>query len=184
MLPPPPAVALFSTNTPQRHVRIFAETNILAQSSNSAEMFKAVTNILQASNSAEMFKALQNLSGVATSNLDFVELTLSKSVANLERDLNDPDPITRKVAATMLEDRRKQLAEYRTNAQLWANLHQAKESGNAEKTSRASQELADYLAARLGSIQKKTYPPGMSLDAVMKEYRIHYGFKMKTGLTN
>jgi hypothetical protein len=31
--------------------------------------------------------------------------------------------------------------------------------------------LANYLAANLGQIQGKTYPSGMSLDAIMSEYR-------------
>lgn len=62
------------------------------------------------------------------------------------------------------------LADHQTNAQLWANVRQAEESKETEKVSRTKQELADYLAARLGAIQGKTYPTGMSFDATIAAY--------------
>jgi hypothetical protein len=61
-------------------------------------------------------------------------------------------------------------AEMRTNRQMWKNLVKAQVSHNKPEAARAERELADYLAVQLGKINGKTYPSGMSLAAIMKEY--------------
>lgn len=104
---------------------------------------------------------------------DPIEQFLSLDVKRNERMLADSalDPNTRKMFERMLEDSRQKLADHKTNAQLWVNLNLARQSKFVEQTARAEKELADYLAANLGKIQGKKYPQGMSLDAIMKEYR-------------
>lgn len=96
-----------------------------------------------------------------------------------ERMLADPGitPEARKSYEQLLQLQKSQLANHRTNAQLWENLVQAKQSKDDEKATRAERELADFLALRLGKIKGKTYPTNMSLEAVMKEYRAQPGVR-------
>jgi len=108
-----------------------------------------------------------------TNKTDFVQQALLNSVTSYEHELANPglDPILRKTFERLLEERKRQLADHQTNAQLWINVRQAEQSKDLEKASMSKQELADYLAARLGKIQGKTYPEGTSLDAIIDEYQ-------------
>jgi hypothetical protein len=62
-------------------------------------------------------------------------------------------------------------ADHETNMLLWEKVRQAREYGPPEAVPAAEQALADYLAAMLPAITHKTYPPHMSLAAVMTEIR-------------
>jgi len=108
---------------------------------------------------------------------DPIEQFLSLDVARNERMLADPtlDPNTRRMFERMLEDAKQKLADHETNAQLWDNLRLARQSKDVKQVAYAERELVDYLAARLGKIQGKTYPHGMSLDAIMEKYRKQSG---------
>lgn len=81
------------------------------------------------------------------------------------------DPILRKNYEHLAVGYRKLITDHQTNAQLWANLRIARSSKDPEKIARAEQELADYLAAKLGNINGKAYPTNMSLQAILKEYK-------------
>jgi hypothetical protein len=104
---------------------------------------------------------------------DSLEKVLATSIERYEQYLADPslDPYHRSAYERLLDDTNQKLADHRTNAQLWANVLQARVSRDAEKVARNEQQLADYLAARMGKIRGKPFPPGTSLSAVMKEYR-------------
>lgn len=104
---------------------------------------------------------------------DPIEQSLVLDVKRNERMLADPalDPNTRSMFERMLEDSKQRLADHKTNLELWINLRLARQTKDVEQTTRAEKELADYLAARLGKVQGKTYPQGMSLNAIMEEYQ-------------
>ncbi len=104
---------------------------------------------------------------------DPIEQSWSLAIAQKERELADTtlDPYRRQALEAIVATLKQQLADHTTNAQLWANLHQAQQSKDAETKAYAERELADYLEANLGKIQGKKYPPGMSLDAIMAEYQ-------------
>jgi len=108
---------------------------------------------------------------------DPIEQSLSMAIARNERILADPtlDPNNRRIFEHMLEDSEQKLADHETNAQLWTNLRLARASKDTERITHAETELATYLADRLGKIQGKKYPPGMSLDAIMEEYKKQAG---------
>lgn len=113
-----------------------------------------------------------------TTKMDPLNDALAISVARYEHYLADRSlsPSDRKMYEGLLEDSKQRLADHQTNVQLWANLRQARISRDPEKVARSERQLADYLAAQLGKIRGKTYPPGMSLHDVMKEYGRHKGF--------
>jgi hypothetical protein len=108
---------------------------------------------------------------------DLIGSMMSRSVENYERESANPalPPNLRKTFEMLAEERKQQLANHETNAQLWINLRLAQQSKNVEQVAHAKRELADYLAARLGKIQGKTYPLGMSLEAIMAEYQKQSG---------
>jgi hypothetical protein len=113
----------------------------------------------------------------ATNNLDSIGTTIHRTISNFELQSANPalPSNMRKMYKTLAEDRRRQFDDHQTNAQLWANLRLAQQTANTERVTRSEGELADYLAARLGKIQGKTYPQGMKLDAILNEYRIQAG---------
>lgn len=104
---------------------------------------------------------------------DIIGQTMSRSIDNYEKQSVNPGlpPNMRETYKMLAEDRKKQLADHQTNAQLWINLRLAQKSKDTEHMAHAEKELADYLAIRLGKIQGKTYPQGMSLDAILQEYQ-------------
>ena len=104
---------------------------------------------------------------------DPISQSWSLTVAQNERELADPalNPYRRQALEIIMANAKQQLADHQTNAQLWANLVQAQLSRNSEQVASSQAKLADYLGSKLGKIQGKTYPQGMSLDAIMDEYR-------------
>ena len=112
-----------------------------------------------------------NPRGALTNMPDPITQALSLSVARTKSELADPtiDPYRRQAHETVLGTFKQQLADHETNAQLWADVHSARASGNQEEISNAEHMLADYLAAKIGK------PKGMSLDAVMEEYKKRSG---------
>ena len=121
-----------------------------------------------------------NPQGALTNRPDFVGATLTRSVARYEQELTNPglDPVLRKSYERLLDQRKGQLADHETNLQLWTSLHRAHESRDVEKAATAERELANYLSRRLGTIQGKTYPTGMSLEAIATEYAKASGGRM------
>jgi hypothetical protein len=71
----------------------------------------------------------------------------------------------------LLEWQKQRLADHQTNALLWANLRGASLSKDQEKIAKAERELSEYLTRRLSQIQGTNYPAGMSLRAIMQEYK-------------
>jgi hypothetical protein len=113
-----------------------------------------------------------------TNILDPISESLTMDVARCQQDLADPLLTTNARASyqAMLEDYQQKLADHTTNARLWMNMRLAKQQHwSPEQTVLAKRQLADYLAVKLGVMQGKTYPPGMSLEAVMKQYRRQVG---------
>ena len=101
----------------------------------------------------------------------------SRGIEQYERELADPalPAHTRHIDELMLKSLKQRLADRNTDFQLWANLRMARERRNPEQIAQAERQLADYLSAKLGRIQGKQYPPGMSLDAIIKQYEIQAG---------
>jgi hypothetical protein len=56
-------------------------------------------------------------------------------------------------------------------------VHRAHQSRDHAESVHAEQELADFLLARLGKVEGKTYTQGMSLEAVMQLYKARTGYK-------
>jgi hypothetical protein len=104
---------------------------------------------------------------------DPMEKVLEAGVASAERDLADPNlsPQNRELFGRILAERKQQLAEHRTNTFLWAQLRSAMRSKDKKAIAAAESAVADNLSAQLGRIQGKTYPKGMSLEAVSQEYQ-------------
>jgi hypothetical protein len=104
---------------------------------------------------------------------DFIGQRLSESIQHFQHEAANPNlpPMLRQTFQTLADNRAKRLADHETNVQLWANVMHARQAPDVEKRAQAERELADYLAANLGQIQGKTYPPGMSLDAILKDYK-------------
>lgn len=102
-----------------------------------------------------------------------IENYLRLTTARFEQTLADPTlhPNTRKAYEHLLADSRQKLADYQTNNQLLLNLRKARESRNAEDITRAKQQLADYLAARLEKRNGRTPSPGRSLEEIANEYK-------------
>jgi len=138
-----------STNLPP--IRSLRDTNSVVLDSNAA---------------ATMIQSIR-LDPRGTNQMDFVSMALSNSIENYEGELanSNLDPALRQAFKQLLDERKRQLADHQTNAQLWANVHQAAQSKNPGELARAKQELADYLAARIRK------PKGASLDAVIGEYQ-------------
>jgi hypothetical protein len=109
--------------------------------------------------------------GFMTNRPDPIEQSLKLDIAHYERELDNPalPSNMRKIYEGMLDDYKQKLADHETNAQLWVNLRLARQSKNEEQMAYAERELADYLGAKIGM------PPGKTLEAVMKEYRIKAG---------
>ena len=103
---------------------------------------------------------------------DFIGESLQRQIANYEKLLSSPglDPYLKKPYEDVLETTRWELADHKTNEQLWADVRQARRSNDPLKIKRAEQALADYLSARLGRIKGKEFPKEMSLQAILKEY--------------
>jgi hypothetical protein len=112
-----------------------------------------------------------------TNRIDPVEKLFSSDVAHYERELADPALAanSRKTDEAMLEFYRQKLADRRTNMQLWADLRMGRQNKNAEQITQSERRLANYLAIKLGKMQGKTYPAGISLDAILEQYRIQAG---------
>ncbi len=128
----------------------------------------------QVQSNKAFIEAIRSNPRTALTNMpDPIEQSWSSAIAQKERELADPrlDPYRRQALETIVTTFKQQLADHTTNAQLWANLRLAQQSKDAEQMDHAKRELADYLAKSLGKIQGKTYPTGMSLDAIMEEYR-------------
>lgn len=108
-----------------------------------------------------------------TNMLDPIAQSWSLTVKQYERELADPtlNPYRRQALETIVANAKQQLADHQTNAQLWANLVQAQLSRDSEKVASSQTKLAGYLETKLEKVQGKKYPPEMSLDAVMEEYR-------------
>lgn len=85
------------------------------------------------------------------------------------------DPYRRKADIMILADYQEKLADHMTNIALWNNVTAAQSKNDSKGEAKAQQQLADYLSIKLGQMQGKTYPKGMSLDAVMEQYRIQLG---------
>jgi hypothetical protein len=102
-----------------------------------------------------------------------LESQLSTQILFYEQQLNDSglDPNVRRAYEALLADKRIKLADFRTNAQLWMDVHSARKSGSQEQISQSEQALANYLSARLGRIQNKTFPSDMSLPSILEEYK-------------
>jgi len=109
--------------------------------------------------------------GFMTNRPDPIEQSLKLDIAHYERELDNPalPSNMRKIYEGMLDDYKQKLADHETNAQLWVNLRLARQSKKEEQMAYAERELADYLGAKIGM------PPGKTLEAVMKEYRIKAG---------
>jgi hypothetical protein len=123
-------------------------------------------------------KSVQANPRTALTNIpDPIAYAFSRDVAHYERELAAPDLTTneRETDAAMLANFKFTLADNQTNAQLWADLHMAEQNKDAGKMVQSKQRLADYLAIKLGELQGKTYPAGMSYDAVMNEYQKQVG---------
>jgi len=114
-----------------------------------------------------------NLAEMERHRLDFMAKSAAGSLATYEWMLADTnlDPASRATYEMLLANGRRQAADRLTNALLWENVHEAEGAHDQKKLSEARQQLANYLAARLGSIRGKAYPTGMDLDAVIVEYR-------------
>jgi hypothetical protein len=104
---------------------------------------------------------------------DPIVAALSANIAQLEHTLADPMLPTNMQSTYrgMLGNYQGKLADYQTNAQLWAKLHASQTAMDSARIAQAKSELATYLAAKLERMQGKKYPAGMSYDAVIKEYR-------------
>lgn len=154
-LPPRPAKTqappLLSTELPQE-IRLGANSNLYPQ----AAVRLGYTNSINLSNG-----------------IGGIENYLRLTTARFEQTLADPTlhPNTRKAYEHLLADSRQKLADYQTNNQLLLNLRKARESRNAEEITRAKQELADYLAARLEKRNGRTPSPGRSLEEIANEYK-------------
>ncbi len=114
-----------------------------------------------------------------TNGPDFPSYTMSEMITRLEGQLQNPnlDTNNRALLENRLQDRKEKLGESERNAQLWANVNRAYQSRDHAESVHAEQELADFMAARLGRVEGKTYPQGMSLEAVMQLYKARTGYK-------
>jgi len=112
-----------------------------------------------------------------TNILDPPTAALASDVARCQGHLADPALAANERAMYQFElkDYQQKLSDHITNAQLWANVHLAHEHQSPEQIAQAEKQLANYLAVKLGQLQGKTYPQGMSLDAVMEQYRRQFG---------
>lgn len=108
---------------------------------------------------------------------DPITETLSSDVSRYDALSKDPmlPPRERETYKTMLAGYQSKLADHETNAQLWASLHLAEQNNDPQQVARSEQQLADYLAVKLGELQGKKYPTGMSYAAVVEQYRIQAG---------
>jgi hypothetical protein len=123
---------------------------------------------------SDFVKAVKSNPRTAWTNMpDPIEEALASDVTKYEGELANTSlaPNTRKTYEAMLDNYNQKLADHETNAQLWANLRLALDSHKQEQLVQAQRQLADYLATRLGKVQGKTYPAGMSLDAILAEYQ-------------
>ena len=135
-------------------------------------------HLAQVQQNLEFIKSARANPRTAWTNMpDPIEQALASDVSIYERELANPTLAanTRKTDEAMLEDYKQKLADHITNAQLWANLHMDQQDNNSEQIIRSQNQLADYLAKKLGQMQGKTYPQGMSLDAVIAEYQKQVG---------
>ena len=132
----------------------------------------------QVQKKAEFIKSVRaNPRTAWTNRSDPIEQAFASDVAKYERMLADPAlaPNLRETYEAMLEGYKQDLADHKTNAQLWADLRMARQLKDHERIDLSEKQLADYLAIKLGKIQGKKYSPGMSLDAVLEQYRIQAG---------
>jgi hypothetical protein len=106
-----------------------------------------------------------------------VEEQLSGEIANIKNQLTNSslDKVTRRRLEWQLSDDEKSLQDHITNTMLWAKLTQARFSHDPDRIANAETKLADYLAKKLGAIEGKNYPTGMSLEKVTDLINAHLG---------
>ena len=97
---------------------------------------------------------------------------LAADIAAFKTELADTNlnPVRRKTLGAILADYNEKLEDHKTNVNLWNNLTSAQLNRNPEQIVNAKQQLADYLAVKLGQMQGKTYPKGMAYDTVIEQY--------------
>lgn len=122
------------------------------------------SSLVQSNYTAQVQLMRTNPAAARTNGFNPIVVSLQQSVADYEWLATNGDPVLRKTYATLAQDRKAQLADFTTNAQLWANLHQARESKDPDNVRKAKQALADYLGGKIGM------PSGTSYDEVMNEY--------------
>jgi len=129
------------------------------------------------SNNATVQAISANPAGAVTNLGDPIDLAMSRQVDSYQKELADPalDHTRREAIEFALSDLTQIRDDHRLNAQLWSNVTDARRSRDSKHIAQAEGELADYLAKKLGKMQGKTYPTGMSLEAVMEQYRIQAG---------
>jgi hypothetical protein len=109
--------------------------------------------------------------------LDAFESLLSGYVTNIEAQLANPqiDRVVRQALERRLSSFRGNLAGHRAENSLWQELALARVSNDSAGVARAQARLADYLAGKLGDIEGRRYPTGMSLASVMDRYNAKLG---------
>lgn len=144
LVPPPNGGRL-----PQRTVRPPGDRSALIQSNFTAQV--------------ELMRT--NPAAARTNGFDPIAIGMQQSIANYEADATNVDPVFAQNLRQITEQRKAQLADWRTNSQLLQNVRQARALKDPEKVEKAKQELADYLAAKMGK------PPGTKLDDLLSEIR-------------
>jgi uncharacterized protein YcfL len=106
-----------------------------------------------------------------------VEEQLSGEIVNIKIQLTNSslDKVTRQRLEWELADDEKSLQDHKTNVILLENLHQAILSRDSDRTASAEAKLADYLTKKLGAMDGKNYPTGMSLAKVTDLINTHLG---------
>jgi hypothetical protein len=173
VLPPPPTpITNLNIPRPPGFGPSSQDSNSTIQPHRSIQQSNDV--FISQSNFASRAAALKsNPRASLTNSIDPIEQSLQQAADRLESELSDPNlnPIMRKTYEGLLADRKAQLADHQTNAQLWAHVHLAHQHHDLDQAAQADQALADYLGAKLGRIQGKSYPAGVSLSTVLADYR-------------
>ena len=104
--------------------------------------------------------------------VDPMERQLSNIIAQYQEQVNKSatNSTSRMAYMGLLTNTQNRLLEHQIERH-WGELKEAVDAFEKEKIDRAEQALADTLAARLGRNRNRVYPSGMSLDAVLKEYK-------------
>ena len=97
---------------------------------------------------------------------------LPTTTKSYEQALANPhlDPNMRRAYERLLQDSQEKQAVFQKNSQLWANLFEARKSGNPAEVTRAKQELADYLATFSDKNFGTKYPAGTSLETIIEDF--------------